>query len=102
MQHRHLILGLAAASALAAYKPATPPADTAAPATPELRVSSFDLPERGLVPGDVIAPRIQIANLGAAAVTSDIEVAVMASTEPVPLIARYFGAASGADLAHWL
>ena len=34
MQHRHLILGLAAASALAACKPATPPADTAAPATP--------------------------------------------------------------------
>ncbi|AXA84862.1 aminopeptidase [Lysobacter oculi] len=34
MQHRHLILGLAAASALAACKPATPPADSAAPATP--------------------------------------------------------------------
>ena len=34
MQHRHLILGLAAASALAACKPATPPADTATPATP--------------------------------------------------------------------
>ena len=34
MQHRHLILGLAAASALAACKPATPPADSAAPAPP--------------------------------------------------------------------
>ncbi len=34
MQHRHLILGLAAASALAACKPATPPADTATPAAP--------------------------------------------------------------------
>lgn len=55
---------------------------TAAPATPTLRAVSFDLPETGLAPGDVIAPRIQIANLGAAALTSDVEVAVVASTSP--------------------
>jgi hypothetical protein len=60
--------------------PAIPVTLTPRPATPTLRVTSFDLPDRGLVPGDVIAPRIQIANIGAAALTSDVEVAVVAST----------------------
>lgn len=55
---------------------------TAAPATPTLRAVSFDLPKAGLSPGDVIAPQIQIANLGAATLTSDVEVAVVASTSP--------------------
>jgi len=60
--------------------PAIPVTLTPRPATPTLRVTSFALPDRGLVPGDVIAPRIQIANIGAAALTSDVEVAVVAST----------------------
>lgn len=60
--------------------PAIPVTLTAAPATPTLRVVSFDLPDRGLVPGDVIAPRIQVANIGNAGLTSDVEVAVVAST----------------------
>lgn len=55
---------------------------TPAPAEASLRAIAFDLPVRGLSPGDVIAPQIQIANLGAAAVTSDVEVAVVASTSP--------------------
>jgi hypothetical protein len=62
--------------------PAIPIQLTAAPATPTLRVVSFDLPDRGLIPGDVIAPRIQVANIGNASVTEDVEVAVVASTSP--------------------
>lgn len=62
--------------------PAIPIQITAAPATPVLRVVSFDLPERGLIPGDVVAPRIQVANIGNASLTSDVEVAIVASTTP--------------------
>ena len=54
---------------------------TPAPATPVLRVSAFDVPA-GLAPGDTIAPFIQVTNLGGAAVTSNVEVAVVASTSP--------------------
>ncbi|WP_165248589.1 hypothetical protein [Paludisphaera soli] len=54
---------------------------TPTPATPALRAITFDVPG-GLAPGDVIAPYIQIANLGAAPLTSDVEVAVVASTTP--------------------
>ncbi len=54
---------------------------TPTPATPALRAITFDLPG-GLAPGDVVAPYIQIANLGAAPLTSDVEVAVVASTTP--------------------
>lgn len=50
-------------------------------ATPALRATSFD-PFGGLIPGDTIQPTIQIANLGAAALTSDVQVAVVASTSP--------------------
>ncbi|WP_156512641.1 hypothetical protein [Planctomyces sp. SH-PL62] len=62
----------------------SPPLDvriTPTPATPAIRAITFDAPG-GLVPGQVIAPYIQIANLGAAALTSDLEVAVVASTTP--------------------
>ncbi len=55
---------------------------TPVPGESMLRAVAFDLPAAGLSPGDVIAPQIQIANLGAAAVTSDVEVAVVASTSP--------------------
>ncbi len=55
---------------------------TPAPATPALRAVSFDAPDAGLVPGDVIKPRIQIANIGGATLTQPVEVAVVASTSP--------------------
>lgn len=48
---------------------------------PALRATAFDVPDR-LVPGSTIQPTIQITNLGATAVTSDVQVAVVASTSP--------------------
>ncbi|WP_165067216.1 hypothetical protein [Paludisphaera rhizosphaerae] len=46
-----------------------------------LRATAFDVPDT-LVPGSTIQPTIQITNLGATAVTSDVQVAVVASTSP--------------------
>jgi len=54
---------------------------TPTPATPAIRATAFELPD-GLAPGDVVAPYLQIANLGAAPLTSNLEVAVVASTTP--------------------
>ncbi|MDG3006998.1 hypothetical protein [Paludisphaera mucosa] len=52
-----------------------------APALSALRVTAFDVPD-GLSPGDTIAPYIQVSNLGNGALTSDVQVAVVASTSP--------------------
>jgi len=54
---------------------------TPTPATPMLRATAFEVPA-GLVPGDTIAPYIQVANLGGAPLTTEVEVAVVASTSP--------------------
>lgn len=50
-------------------------------ATPALRATSFDAPDN-LIPGTTIQPTIQVANLGAAALLADVQVAVVASTSP--------------------
>lgn len=53
------------------------------PATAALRAITLDLPA-GLQPGDTVAPYIQIANVGTAAIPADtpVEVALVASTTP--------------------
>jgi hypothetical protein len=54
-----------------------------APATPELRAITLDVPQ-GLQPGDTVAPYIQVANLGTLGVPADtpVDVALVASTTP--------------------
>ena len=54
-----------------------------APATPQLRAITLDVPQ-GLQPGDTVAPSIQVANLGTLGVPAGtaVDVALVASTTP--------------------
>lgn len=54
-----------------------------APAAPELRAITLDVP-RGLQPGDTVAPYIQVANLGTLGIPAGtaVDIALVASTTP--------------------
>ena len=54
-----------------------------APATPQLRAITLDVPQ-GLQPGDTVAPYIQVANLGTLGIPAGtpVDIALVASTTP--------------------